>query len=61
MAKKKKICPNCGSSDFWTIVYGYIPNFDEKEFEKSKLKLGGCCVEDDSPKWECADCTNQWK
>ena len=44
-----------------TTFYGYIPDFDEKECENSKLKLGGCCVEDNSPKWECADCMNQWR
>jgi len=60
MPRKKKMCPKCGSNDIWRILYGLIPNFDEKELEKNKVRLGGCIVSSDSPKWECGDCLYFW-
>lgn len=32
----------------------------EKELEQGKVKLGGCCISDDSPKYHCTDCGKEW-
>ena len=61
MNKKRKFCPNCGSSDIWTIVHGLISDIDEKKLEKDKIKLGGCLISKNSPKWNCSDCGLLWK
>ena len=59
--KKKKNarkCPKCKSTRIASILYG-MPAFSEKlerEMEDGKIVLGGCCVTDDDPKWQCADC-----
>jgi len=60
MPRKKKMCPKCGSNDIWRIAYGYFPNFVAKELKKDKVRLGGCVVSSDSPKWECGDCLYCW-
>lgn len=56
-------CPKCNSADVAEICYGY-PGPDamddiEKELKEGKIKLGGCCIEPDSPKWECNAC--EWQ
>ena len=56
-------CPECGGSDVAEIIYGYIGKPDEelqKKFDKNKVTLGGCCVSDDDPRWECNACGMRW-
>jgi hypothetical protein len=43
------------------ILYG-MPAFSrqlEKDLEAGRLTLGGCCVTDDDPQWQCADCETE--
>ncbi len=56
-AKPRK-CPNCKSKRIANILYGY-PAFSEelsKKLDEGKITLGGCVVNPDNPRWECADC-----
>ena len=56
--RKPKKCPNCGNTKIATILYG-LPAFDEqleKGLNDGSIRLGGCCITDDDPKWECAKC-----
>lgn len=55
---KPKTCPNCGSEKIADILWGY-PGYSEemeKQIEEGKLVLGGCCVTDHDPEWECVEC-----
>ena len=60
--KKKRKCPACGSESIAEIMYG-MPMFTpelEEELRAGRLSLGGCCISDDSPRWECNECGKQW-
>ena len=50
--------PTCGSSRIANILYG-MPDFDdklEKDLDSGRITLGGCCITNDDPEWQCADC-----
>jgi len=54
-------CPKCNSNKVIPILYGYPPvDLWEKE-KRGEVKLGGCIVTSDNPKWYCKDCGNEWK
>jgi hypothetical protein len=51
-------CPYCGGHDLARIVYGLVVP-DEKLNEalrRKKVVLGGCCVTDHDPAWQCNSC-----
>ena len=55
---KPRKCPKCGFSPVATILYGE-PAFSKElkiEMEKGLVTLGGCCIWDGDPKWECSRC-----
>jgi len=54
-------CPKCGGVDIAMILFGY-PDMEEIEdrLKKKEIVLGGCCITDHDPKWECNDCDHQW-
>jgi hypothetical protein len=62
--KKPSICHNCGSKKIATILYG-LPAYTSKletGFAAGEIILGGCCVTEDDPLWECSSCHNEfWK
>ena len=54
-------CPSCGVSPVGTILYG-MPAYDEemhKEVEEGLTIIGGCCVSNDDPVWQCSKCKQQ--
>jgi hypothetical protein len=56
--KSKKItvkpCPICKQTDMVIpIVYGYPSNELFKKVDKGLVKLGGCCIEPEKPKYYC--------
>ena len=55
---KKKQCPNCGSEKVILITYGYIDDLPQiiQQIEDGEIETGGCCVDDNSPKWKCREC-----
>jgi hypothetical protein len=55
-------CPNCGKSSIAEIFWGYPGDVDlmKESIEKKEIVLGGCCVTDNDPKWECNDCNHRW-
>jgi hypothetical protein len=58
MPKKIKNCPNCDSPRIAKIVYGY-PNYDDKmaeDISEEEIVLGGCCVTEDDPDFQCIEC-----
>jgi len=57
-AQKPRKCPKCGQAPLARILYG-MPAFDEeleRKIEEGRITLGGCCVSDDDPTWECSHC-----
>jgi hypothetical protein len=57
----KKQCPECKSEKVIPIHYGYIDDPDAIErIKNGEFATGGCCINEDSPKWQCRDCTNEF-
>jgi DNA-directed RNA polymerase subunit RPC12/RpoP len=57
-AQKPRKCPECGQAPLASILYG-MPAFDEeleRKMNEGRITLGGCCVSDDDPAWECTHC-----
>ena len=55
---KIKNCPNCNSPRIAKILYGY-PALDDnldRAVEECKIVLGGCCVTDNDPDYQCVEC-----
>jgi hypothetical protein len=55
---KPKECPVCGSSRVADILYG-LPAFSpklEEDLDTDRITLGGCCVTDGDPVWQCVEC-----
>ena len=58
--KRQRICPSCKSEEIISIVYG-LPDAEAiKEAEEGLFALGGCCVDDDNPRWKCKACEHEW-
>lgn len=58
---RKKQCPECGSKNLMPIVYGLIDDPDAiNQIENGEFAAGGCCVEEDSPKWRCRECKKEF-
>ena len=55
-----KKCPKCGSENAIPIAYGMPGPELFKKAEAGKVKLGGCCIEDNSPEYYCNDCEHEW-
>ena len=56
----KKTCPNCNGINVAEIMYGlstqeFMKELD-KEKNKGKYRLGGCCISNDDPAFSCNDC-----
>ena len=58
--KRKRICPSCQSGQVVPIVYG-LPGVElAEQAEEGLIALGGCCVDDDNPRWKCKACEHEW-
>lgn len=55
-----KKCPKCGSENVIPIAYGMPGPELFKKAEAGKVKLGGCCIEENSPEYYCNDCVYEW-
>ena len=54
--KKTLICPKCNSTKIKYIIYGYP---DPTKIKKDDV-LGGCEIEENSPKYHCLTCNHEW-
>ena len=59
---RKRNCPKCGSDKVIPIVYGDIDGSPEvmQQIKNNELEPGGCCVDNDSPKWRCRECDKEF-
>jgi hypothetical protein len=59
-----KVCPKCKSKDITETIYGLISESGmkdlEKELENGKVRLGGCCIDENSKQFWCNNCTFEW-
>jgi len=55
-------CPNCGDGRVARIAYGEPAPSEEltRAIEAGEIVLGGCCVFQGSPKWQCLTCNQSW-
>lgn len=53
-------CPACGSADVVRISYGYPTPEAIDEAERGEILLGGCCISDENPEWDCTNCEHEW-
>jgi DNA-directed RNA polymerase subunit RPC12/RpoP len=54
--KNDQKCPRCHSPEIKRIIYG-MPGAD---FDFDKYEVGGCLVDDESPKYKCMRCKSNW-
>jgi hypothetical protein len=56
--RKPRKCPECKSNRIASIRYGMHPYSEklEDDIKQGKIVLGGCCDDDNDPKWQCTDC-----
>ena len=56
--RKPMTCPSCNGKNVAVILWGlpYMTAELSKAVEENKIVFGGCCVSNDDPAWECADC-----
>ena len=53
----KKECPKCSSKEnVVPIRYGMPGPKMQQDYYEGKIKLGGCCIEENDPKWYCNKC-----
>lgn len=56
------VCPNCGK-ELSEVLYGLV-NLDDdelkKEIEDKKIILGGCVIDENSPKYYCRFCNHYY-
>jgi len=53
-------CPDCKGTNVAEIMYGlpsqkFMEELDKDE-NKDKYQLGGCCISDDDPAFSCNEC-----
>ncbi|MBC8394339.1 MAG: hypothetical protein H8E17_17440 [Deltaproteobacteria bacterium] len=56
--RKPRKCSKCGSNKIADIQYG-MPAYSrklERAIEAGKIILGGCCISDNDPSWQCTEC-----
>ena len=61
MTSQKPTCPECGSSNWVKIVYGYPSASMMQASEAGKIKLGGFVVTVHQPDVYCPDCETKWR
>ena len=60
--RPKRSCHKCGSTDIAEILWGMPAQSEElfRALDAGEITLGGCVVEEDAPRWECANCGHKW-
>ena len=56
-----KKCTKCSSKEnVVPIKYGYPGLEMQQDSHEGKIKLGGCCIEENAPKWYCNKCEHEF-
>jgi len=59
--RKPAKCKACGQPTVLRILYGEPSIEGFEAAERGELILGGCCISEDSPEWQCANCGQRYK
>jgi hypothetical protein len=51
--------PGCGSEKVASILWGHPADEGVRKVEEGKIVLGGCCISDRDPSWQCLKCKRQ--
>ncbi|MBQ9310282.1 MAG: hypothetical protein IJ222_05380 [Bacteroidales bacterium] len=57
--RKPRKCPHCGGKVV-SILYGEPTPEAFEAAERGEFILGGCCINELSPHWECLSCGHQF-
>jgi len=57
--RKPRHCPACESHRTARILYGMPAPEVLPKVESGEIVLGGCCIINFEPSWECLDCHTQ--
>ena len=60
VSRKPSKCPHCGGKVV-RIIYGEPSAETIEKVERGDIVLGGCCIYEESPDWECLDCQQQFQ
>lgn len=53
-------CPHCGGKVV-RIIYGEPTPETFEKADRGELVIGGCCINEESPDWECTNCHHQFR
>jgi hypothetical protein len=59
LKRKPTKCPNCGEKKVATILYGLPSSEMDVDARAGRIVLGGCCLTECDPSWECTGCGTQ--
>tara|TARA_X000000368_G_C22682128_1_gene558738 strand:- start:35 stop:298 length:264 start_codon:yes stop_codon:yes gene_type:complete len=54
-----KTCPECKSKNIIPIVYGMPGTKMREDADIGKIKLGGCCIEENANDMYCNECNHE--
>ena len=57
--RKPRKCPHCGGKVV-SIIYGEPSHELFEKADRGEVILGGCCISDLSPDWQCVSCGHQF-
>lgn len=60
VGRKPRKCPVCGGKVV-RILYGEPSHEAFEAADRGELILGGCCIWEESPDWECLGCHQQFR
>ena len=60
VSRKPNRCIRCGKPAVVKILYGEPTDESWELAQNGKLVIGGCVVNEKSPKWECTQCETQY-
>lgn len=59
VGRKPRKCPHCGGKVV-SILYGFPSGEAFEKAERGEIVLGGCCITDLMPQWQCTGCGHQF-
>jgi hypothetical protein len=59
--RRRRVCPECGSADVITVVWGMPELGYWITRDTSRTRFAGCCIDEHSYKYECDHCGHAWQ
>jgi hypothetical protein len=58
---KSPFCQKWGSSKTVRLQYGFPTSETFEAADRGEIALGGCCIDENTPQWECRSCEHQFR